>query len=108
MTRMEKPRTIKNLLQFSLEISDALILANKINPLSSRGRPPKRKSLEAPTTGKKPTQALPVTDVRYDQVAHWPSPTNNKNRCRLCSMTCRMQCSKCKIFLCLVDFHTKQ
>ena len=78
----------KSLLQFRLELSDALILTNK-----------------------KPTQALSVADVRFDQVAHWPSPTN-KNWCRLCSMTCRMQCSKFKIFLCLLvdlncfaDFH---
>ena len=55
----------KFLLQFSLELSDALILANK-------------------------------------------------DQCRLCSMTCRMQCSKCKISLflladcnCFVDFHTE-
>ena len=87
----------KSLLQFSL--------ANKVTPSSSRGRP---------TTGKKPTQVLPITDVRFDQVAHRPSLPTNKNICRLCSMTCRMQCSKCKIFLCLladrdyfVDFHTK-
>ena len=60
----------KSLLQFSLELSDALILANKVNPSSSKGRPPKRRSLEAPTTGKKPTQALPATDVCFDQIAH--------------------------------------
>ena len=104
----------KSLLLFSLELSDALILANNVNPSSSRGKHPKRRSLEGATTGKKPTQPLLVTDVRFDQVAHWPSPTTNKNRCRLCSMTCRMQCSTFKIFLCLqadrncsVDFHTK-
>ena len=105
----------KSLLQFNFfELSDALILASTVNPSISRGRPPKRRSLEAPTTGEKPTQALSVTDVRVGQVPHWPSPTANKNRCRLCSMTCRMQCSKCKIFLCLladrycfVDFHIK-
>ena len=44
----------KSLLQFSVKLSDALIFANKVNPSSSRGRPPKR-SLDAPTTGKKPT-----------------------------------------------------
>ena len=48
----------KSFLQFSLEPSDALIIANKVNPSSSRGRPPKRRSSESPTTGKKPTQAL--------------------------------------------------
>ena len=88
--------------------------SSKVNPSNSRGRPQKRRSLEVPTTSKKPTQALSVTDVYFDQVAHWRSPTTNKNRCKLCSMTCRMQCSKCMIFLCLladcnsfVDFHIK-
>ena len=60
----------KSLLQFSLELSDALILVNKVNPSSSRGRPPKQRSLEVPTTGKKPIQVLPVTEVCFDQVAH--------------------------------------
>ena len=76
----EKPRKDqKPLLQFILELSDAPILTNKVNPSSSRGRTPKRRSLEAPSAGKKPTYALPVTDVRFEQVAHWPSPTASKN-----------------------------
>ena len=69
----------KSLHQFTLELSDALILANKVNPSSSRGRPLKRRSLEAPTTGKKPAQTLSVTDVGFDQIEHWPSPSTNKN-----------------------------
>ena len=52
----------KSLLQFSLELWDALNLANKINLSTSRGQPSRRRSLKAPTTGKKSTQALPVTD----------------------------------------------
>ena len=72
--RIENHIRIRN-----LELSDALILANKVNPYSSKGRPPTRRSLEALTTGKKATQALPVTDVRFDQIAYWPSPSTNKN-----------------------------
>ena len=45
----------KSLLQFNIELLVYLTLASKENSSSSRGRPPKRKSLEAPTTGKKPT-----------------------------------------------------
>ena len=51
-------------------LSDALVLANKVNPSSSRGRFPKPRSLEAPTAGKKSAQALPVTDIRFDQDAN--------------------------------------
>ena len=65
--------------QLSLELSDHLILTNKVNPSISRRGPSTRRSLEAPTTGKNPTQALPVSDVCFDQVAHWPSPITNKN-----------------------------
>ena len=108
------PKDQKSFLQFSLELSYGIILATKVNPSSSRGWPPKRRSLEAPTTDKKPTKALPVTDICFDQVSHWLSPTTNKNWCRLSSMTCTIQCSQFKTFLCLladcncfVDFHTK-
>ena len=104
----------KSMLQFSLDLSEALIFANKVNPSSSKERSPERWSSEAPTTGKKPTQTLPVTCVCSGQVAHLPSATTNKNRCRLCSMTCRMQCFSYKTFLCsladrncFIDFYTK-
>ena len=29
--------------------------------------------------GEKPTQELPVADVCFDQVEHWPSSITNKN-----------------------------
>ena len=93
----------KSLLIFSTDIAHALIFANKVAPNSSRGRPVKRKSIDLVSRGQKPAQPLPIPDVRYDNVAHWPIPSSNKNRCRLCGMTCRMTCSKCKIYLCLLE-----
>ena len=75
----------KSLLQFSRELLHSLIFASKVNPSSSRGRPPKWRSMEAPTTGKKLTEAMPLTDACFDQIVDWPSPNTNKNRCRLCS-----------------------
>ena len=42
----------KSMLQFSLDLSEALIFANKVNPSSSKERSPERWSSEAPTTGK--------------------------------------------------------
>ena len=92
----------KSLPLFSSELSDALIIASKVNLCSSREGSPKQRSFDAPTTDKKPTEALAVTDVYFDQVAHWRGPTVNKNWWRLFSMTCRVQCSKCKIFLFLL------
>ena len=79
----------KSLLVFSSEIAEVLIHSNKVTPCSSRGRPPKRRSTEPVTRGKKPTVPLPAHDVRYDQVGHWPEMQENENRCRLCDMTCR-------------------
>ena len=84
----------KSLLQFSLELLDALILANKVNPSGSRRRFPKRRSLEAPTTGKIPLkhclspmfvlikshigQALLPTKIDADY-AIWPAECNVPN-----------------------------
>ena len=62
-------------------------------------RTPKERRSKAPTMGKKSTQALPAIDIRFSQVAHWPSPINNKIRCKLCSMAYKMHCSKCKTLL---------
>ena len=73
----------KCLVQFSLELSGALILTNKVNPSSSRGRHPIRRSLKAHITGKSPTQALSVTDVRFDQVARTLAKLcYQQNQCR--------------------------
>lgn len=103
----------KTFLDFSSEIAEGLTRADKINPTSSRGRPAKRRSIEPVARGKKPAVVLPIADVRYDQVGHWPQPISQKNRCRNCEMTCRMKCSKCGVYLCLLedrncfkDFHT--
>ena len=91
----------KFLLQLSLELSDALILVNKVN-LSSWRRQPQKQSLEPPTTGKKPTQHClsPMFVLIKSRIGQALLPT--KNWCKLCSMTCRMQCSKWKIFLYLL------
>ena len=50
----------KSLPLFSSELSDALIIASKVNLCSSREGSPKQRSLDAPTTDKKPTEALAV------------------------------------------------
>ena len=103
----------KSLLVFSSKIADALIHANKVVQPNCRGRPSKRKSVDPIPRGKKPIVALPIHDIRYDQIGHWPTPVTKKNRCRNCEMTCRMMCEKCNIYLCLIDgrncfkdFHT--
>ena len=79
-----------------------------------RGRP---STEEAPTAAKKIKRAVvprPTTDVRYDNIDHWPLHAD-KGRCRLCPKGwSRMKCSKCQVMLCwtnerncFFDFHKK-
>ena len=102
----------KSLLIFSQEVAESLIHANKVAVRTSRGRPSKRKSVEIRPGGKKPAIPLPCNGVRYDGLGHWPMPTSDKKRCRLCQQYCRMTCGKCHVYLCLLqdrncykDFH---
>ena len=107
-----------SLLEFTTELSESLIHANKVNPTTSLGRPPKRRSVEVLENPRRkpPVNPTPCDNIRYDMVSHWPMPTDGKkNRCGVCKMTCRMSCEKCKVFLCLQDnrncfkdFHTKR
>ena len=94
----------KSLLVFSSEMAEALIHSNKVTPCISHGRAPKRRSTEPVTRRKKPTIALPIHDVRYDQVGHWQEMQENKNRCRLCDMTCRATCKKFNVYLYLLEY----
>lgn len=99
---------------FSLELADALIKHSQVATYVAPGRPTKRKSMEPIRSGKKPATATPYDDSRYDQLGHWPLPSETKQRCRICKAYVRIQCEKCKIYLCLLadrncfrDFHFK-
>ena len=64
-----------SLLEFTTEPSESLIHANKVNPKTSRGRPPKRRSVKVPENPKRkaPVSPTPSDNIRYDMVSHWPS-----------------------------------
>ena len=79
-------------------MAEALIHSNRVKPCISRGRAPKRPSAGPVTRRKKPTVALP------HQVGHWREMQENKNRCRLCGMTCRATCKKFNVYLCLLEY----
>ena len=102
----------KTLLDFSCELAESLIKANKTVASSSRGRPTKRKSGVA-KRGRKTAVAMPCHDIRYDRVGHWPVANSNKSRCCKCQKYCLMVCEKCNIYLCFLEdricfklFHT--
>ena len=65
--------------------------------------PLRKKSVELTTRGKKPIVPLPITDIRYDRLGHWPISATQKKIVAYCKMTCCMKCEKCNIYLCLID-----
>ena len=96
-------RSQLNLLQFSSQIANALIMKSKRvdRPI---GRPIKKLSTNSDLTetrGRKVQVPTPQNDIRYDEFGHWPNPQTNKNKCRLWKKTVRISCLKCKVFLCL-------
>ena len=107
-------------LDFALEIAECLITANKEVPMETftgkPGSPSKRKSGNgegssnegsSAKVGCKPTTPLPSKDPQYDQVGHWPKPTNDHSRCRFCKNGfSKIFCSKCNICLCLREGKT--
>ena len=96
---LKKPKTLSN---FTKEIAAGLMHTNKsLTEAKGCGRP-KCSSIEASRHGgKKPAIATPCSDVRFDQYGHWPIPTQDKKRCRLCQSYSRITCEKCGIHLCL-------
>ena len=47
--------------------------------------------------------ALPTTNIRQDEVAHWPMYIQERRMCRLpkCNAKTEVKCEKCNVFLCL-------
>ncbi len=75
-----------------MAIAEGLIEAGKVRATSATpgpGRPNKRSlkdAIEAVKPGRKPTTPIPGSDIRFDQIGHWPQPSNDKRRrCRYCS-----------------------
>ena len=113
-----------SLLSFIASIAEAMINANKVQPVAATpkpGRPKKRSSCgegdaKSPKVGRKATVALPCKETQYDQISHWPQPAKERRgRCRHCKDGySTIYCSKCKICLCLrdgrncfVEYHNK-
>ena len=101
------------LLDFSVDVADLLISANKVATTNSSparpGRPEKRKSNEGnpkpANVGRKANVPIPNDDVRFDQTSHWPEPEKEKekrHRCCYCKDGfSQVYCSKCRVCLCI-------
>ena len=83
----EKPRRqMLCLLKFSTALGNALIHANKPVYANRPGRPSKSSSCgnRENIQSKRASVPTPCSDIRCDQIGHWPEPVDKKDRCRLC------------------------
>ena len=102
----------KSLLDFKSETANYLTSANNGTP-GYRRRPLRHQDCSTPKRPKL-VKPKPYDSIRYDGIQHWPEEVADKTRCQLCSTYARIQCSKCKVSLCLVQnrncfkiFHTQ-
>lgn len=104
--------TYNPLKNFKADIGHALLMCGKI-PLRKRGRPTNSPSL--PVKKRKLSAVRPVSDVRYDNLGHFPQHLEPKQRCKNCIKAySRIMCVKCNVALCLTkdkncfyNFHMK-
>jgi len=75
-----------------------------VNSVPKRGRP-SAGDVAAPRPPKK-ARSTPTTDVRKDNIGHWPQrlPLSERGRCKLCKKgIITVSCEKCKARLCFSD-----
>ncbi|KAK7135513.1 hypothetical protein R3I94_014246 [Phoxinus phoxinus] len=106
LTQMQEKKYMP-LLDFRVQVADALIKVGKQADLNSRKRG--RPSLEDDPTSHQaappppPLQRIsaPSVDVRLDRCDHFPIHAEKRGRCRLCKTGyTQMACLKCKVLLC--------
>ena len=92
------------LLKFSTALGNASIHASKPVHVNRPVHPPKHSSCgnSENTQSKRASVPTPCSDIRYDQIGHWPETVDKKDRYHLCQAYSRTKCSKCKLFLCLL------
>lgn len=61
---------------------------------------PSEDEMDEEPSKRKVDEATP--EFRFDGVDHWPEPSDQKQRCKLCvTAYSRMRCEKCDVALCL-------
>ncbi|CAF1264246.1 unnamed protein product [Didymodactylos carnosus] len=96
---------IRSLLEFRIDVAEALLKTSIPTQPKQRGRPSLRIRSQEENSTEKPRRSsirLPPIVVQHDGVNHWPA-TTGKGRCRFpgCSGKSTILCSKCKVRLCL-------
>ncbi|KAK3928359.1 PiggyBac transposable element-derived protein 3 [Frankliniella fusca] len=88
---------LKSSKDFRLHVSDGL----RASLLRGRGRPSLDNSLQKKVI-KSPWVPRPSDPLRTDEANHWPVKCT-KGRCRYCSSTVRIKCTKCDTRLCITQ-----
>ena len=73
--------------QFQSNVANALLLGSKEKDTPKPGRPSSSSIPNGLSTAKKRYSAafpIPVEDIRFDRVGHFPVFTKKQNRCRFC------------------------
>lgn len=104
-----------DLLDFTLDVIEALSAAERKPVTPKRGRP--SASPLQPAKQARFTESQPIQDVTFDQIGHWPIDEDSREqRCKMerCAGKPRIHCEKCKVHLCLSKssncfkvFHTR-
>jgi hypothetical protein len=102
-----------SLLDFTMDVSESLMRAGKINQQpqnpSKRGRP-SRLSQESSSEpqAKKIKRPCPNNSIRFDSIGHLPRFTSSQQKCAYCRELGEkpgytyIECSKCAVSLCMV------
>ncbi len=102
-----------SLLKFKTQISYSLLQTGKCSA-AKRGRPSSQENdFGHRKRGRQPVTPTPSVDICKDKVGHFPCFMEKQQRCHYCKTGyASIQCSKCKVHLCLVkkrdcftDFH---
>ncbi|KAI8792109.1 piggyBac transposable element-derived protein 3 [Biomphalaria glabrata] len=68
-----------------------------------RGRPSLEGATAGPSRKKSALRPMPEPEVRTDGFFHFPIKTEDRQRCKLCSMKTKNICEKCKVYLCYTE-----
>jgi len=99
--------------EFKAAVAEALCKSGIAAPSVKRGRP--KDSPNEPVRKKRAPCHLPVDDVRFDGINHYPAMKTERKRCRRqqCTKITQVSCVKCDVHLCMssksncfVAYHT--